>query len=68
MVGTIANGTSDESPDPPYVSLERRHIHEFKARADARGNLWLLVGTDSGFEGRTALYFQRIDVKVIPVA
>ena len=28
----------------------------------AMGALWLLVGTDSGFEGLTALYYQRIEV------
>jgi hypothetical protein len=35
--------------------------------ANASGELWLLVGTDSGFEGTTALYYQRIDVRLVPV-
>ena len=30
--------------------------------ADAEGKLWLIVGTDSGFEGLTALYYQEIKV------
>jgi len=30
--------------------------------------LWLLVGTDSGFEATTALYYQRIEVTLTPVA
>jgi hypothetical protein len=36
--------------------------------ANSRGELWLLVGTDSGFEGLTALYYQRIDVTLAPVS
>ncbi|WP_439483634.1 hypothetical protein [Cyclobacterium plantarum] len=30
--------------------------------ADEEGNLWLIVGTDSGFEGLTVLYYQEIEV------
>ncbi|MDN3689227.1 hypothetical protein [Cyclobacterium jeungdonense] len=30
--------------------------------ADGDGNLWLIVGTDSGFEGETVLYYQEIEV------
>ena len=29
--------------------------------ADGEGRLWLIVGTDSGFEGLSALYYGRID-------
>ena len=46
-------------------------VYEFKtlsgsqqAAADAGGQLWLIVGTDSGFEGRTSLYYRRIQVTV----
>ena len=28
---------------------------------DSEGRVWLIVGTDSGFEGLTALYYSRID-------
>jgi len=28
--------------------------------ADDAGRVWLIVGTDSGFEGLTALYYARI--------
>jgi hypothetical protein len=67
VVDTIGNGVSPEV-DPVYVSLQRRHVHVFAVRADANGNLWLLIGTDSGFEGRTELYFERVEVKLIPVS
>jgi hypothetical protein len=33
---------------------------EYRVTTDATGALWLIVGTDSGFEGRTELYYTRI--------
>ncbi|MFC0047290.1 hypothetical protein [Rheinheimera tilapiae] len=33
---------------------------------DAQGSVWLFVGTDSGFEGKTTLYYQQIEVKFTP--
>lgn len=65
VAGDIANGI--EGTDVPYVSLTREHTHTFPVRADAKGNLWLLVGTDSGFEGFTALYYQKIAVELVPL-
>lgn len=32
------------------------------ATTDDRGELWLIVGTDSGFEGQTTLYYTQVDV------
>jgi hypothetical protein len=34
---------------------------------DRDGNLWLIVGFDSGFEGRSDLFLQRIRVELAPV-
>jgi hypothetical protein len=34
---------------------------------DRDGNLWLIVGFDSGFEGLSDLFFQRIRVELAPV-
>jgi hypothetical protein len=70
VVGNIANGLSAEEIDlenPPYVSLERQHEHEYTVTASPDGQLWLLVGTDSGFEGLTAIYYQSISVTLIPL-
>jgi len=66
--GNIANGQPCSSSSPPYVSLQRTHQHTSPVNANARGELWLIVGTDSGFEGRTALYYQQINVTLVPVA
>jgi putative lipoprotein len=32
---------------------------------DASGGMWLIVGTDSGFEGLTALYYSRISYTLV---
>ena len=31
---------------------------------DGEGRLWLIVGTDSGFEGLTTLYYDRISYRL----
>ncbi len=66
VIGHIANGLSPEQ-GPRYVSLERQHEHEYTVTASQDGELWLLVGTDSGYEGLTCVYYQRITVALIPV-
>jgi hypothetical protein len=35
--------------------------------SDSAGNLWIFVGTDSGFEGRTTLYYTSITATVVAV-
>jgi hypothetical protein len=69
VVGNIANGLDcDEAAQQgmPYVSQTREHTSEFPITSGPNGELWLLVGTDSGFEAVTALYYQRIEVELIP--
>lgn len=35
-------------------------------KADDSGGAWLIVGTDSGFEGLTRLYYDRISFTLTP--
>jgi hypothetical protein len=69
--GNVANGLPcDQVPDledAPYLTVLRRHRHEHVVTANADGELWLLVGTDSGFEGLTALYYRQIAVTLLPI-
>lgn len=37
-------------------------LQPFIAKANSKGELWLIVGTDSGFEGVTTLYYTRISI------
>lgn len=67
VVGNIANGNEPAAEADRYVSLIRTHVHGFQATASSAGDLWLLIGTDSAFEGTTALYYQRIEVELIPI-
>jgi hypothetical protein len=56
VIGNVANGTEEAT----YTLIERSG--EFSAMTDQQGVLWLIVGTDSGFEGKTTLYYAEIKV------
>jgi hypothetical protein len=62
--GTIAkpeDGTED------YVLLSRDNPDRaILARTDPEGDLWAFLGTDSGFEGLTRVYYTRVVVTVDP--
>jgi hypothetical protein len=45
-----------------YTTRNNTSNTGFNATTDANGQLWLLVGTDSGFEGTTRIYYSQIDV------
>lgn len=56
VIGHIANGTDTAK----YVLIERQGTVSFKT--NAAGEAWLMVSTDSGFEGKTSLYYDSIRV------
>ena len=66
--GSTANGIPCGSQPAKYISIQRNHQHTSLVNANSRGEIWLLLGTDSGFEGTTNLYYQRIDVTLTPVS
>jgi hypothetical protein len=58
-IGDIGTGDSGEG----YKLITRTNqTTPLKARTNAQGELWLIVGTDSGFEGLTTLYYSKINV------
>jgi hypothetical protein len=59
-VGTI--GVSSTTTQFTQVTRFNNSSSNFKATTDDNGDLWLIVGTDSGFEGTTTLYYTQIDV------
>lgn len=67
VLGNAANGLPCEPGNDTFVSLRFEHRHLPPVAANGAGELWLLVGSDSGFEGTTSLYYQRIEVKLTPV-
>jgi hypothetical protein len=70
--GDIANGIDcDEAiaQDPmPLGQVVREHVHDTNVTASDEGELWLLVGTDSGFEGATTIVYESIEVTLEPVS
>lgn len=61
VIGDIGNGTDKVG----YKLLTK--TGEFKGKTDASGNLWLIFGTDSGFEATTTLYYTSVKVKLTEV-
>ena len=68
-IGDVANGRScDTTPiDDSYVlkTLTSAADHA-SVTADELGQAWLLVGTRSGFEATSALYYTRIEADLVP--
>jgi len=44
------------------LKTNSNHSHPFAFTTDSGGNAWLIIGTDSGFEGKTTLYYNKIIV------
>jgi hypothetical protein len=63
VIGNIAS--PDASGDGEFVikMLDSAGI-AFEATTDNEGKLWLIVGSDSGFEGLTQLYYSEISASL----
>jgi hypothetical protein len=66
VVSTIANGTTCEGADHPYIRVRKQYAHPTPVHTDERGSLWLMLGTDSGYEGLTGLYIESVTVRINP--
>jgi len=56
-VGVAANTTAFT-----VVTRNNNSGNGFQITTDNAGEIWLVVGTDSGFEGPTTLYYTQVDV------
>ncbi len=61
-VSNIANGGSCD--EPTYVLLRKHYRHPFPIHSSPSGQLWIAVGTDSGYEGLTGIYYYQIRVQL----
>lgn len=61
LIGDVAK---DDGVDDFTYGLKKLDTagHLLEATTDGAGNLWLIIGTDSGFEGITTLYYTNITV------
>jgi hypothetical protein len=64
VAGDAANG--DQGDAQRYRIVTREHSHP-ESVVSAGSRLWLVVGTDSGFEGITTLYYAAITAILTPV-
>lgn len=62
FVSNIANGIDCEVSQGEYVRLIKLQPTVIEVRSGKDGKLWLVVGTDSGFESTTALFYEKIEV------
>ena len=62
-MSVIGNVAKPDDGNGNYVLLMRhQHGKPLSTRTASDGSLWLIFGTDSGFEGLTALYYSRLTV------
>ena len=67
VVGNIANGVQCDLDNQRFVMINRVYHHPVLFRTGMSGTIWAFVGTDSGFEGLTRLYYHQIIVTLRPV-
>ena len=67
VAGNMANGSDDCGMDAPFRPFERLHRHTAIITSSPTGELWLLAGTDSGFEGIQTIYYTAITATLTPV-
>ncbi len=48
-----------------YTFIERTHSTPLAVTTNEAGELWIMVGTDSGFEATTTLYYTAVKVQTI---
>lgn len=65
IAGDFANSqecsaTGDEAPYLQKTLITEKGV--YTTVSDDKGSLWLLLGTDSGFEGPTTIYFMELEV------
>lgn len=69
VLGNIANQLSECTGRGVYTRkvLRSPSAESLTVESDSDGRLWLFVGTESGFEGRTGLFYLRVRAEVEPV-
>lgn len=66
VLGDIA-GSSTDCFDAPYeIKTLQSDADGLSMTTDADGGLWLFVGTESGFESTTSLYYTRVEIAADP--
>ena len=64
VIGNVS--PPDVVGDEHEIKMLNNSYAPLQVSSDADGKIWLIVGTDSGFEGLTALYYTRISYSLTP--
>ncbi|MCT4589663.1 MAG: hypothetical protein N4A71_17710 [Carboxylicivirga sp.] len=60
VIGDFANGTNDNI----YTLKNLENSKAIEMQANDKGELWAIIGTDSGFESSTTIYYNTISITV----
>jgi len=55
-------GVGSATTEFTIITRTNSSDNSFRITTDDTGELWLVIGTDSGFEGTTTLYYTQVDV------
>ncbi len=67
VMGIIANSVPCGEPERWELKSFSSGGESIAVTADENGRVWILVGTDSGFESLTSLYYTRVSVSFEPM-
>lgn len=62
---TVIGNIAVSSTTSDFTEIERNNSTSntpLTVRTSSQGELWLIIGTDSGFEGKTTLYYTHVNV------
>ena len=67
VLGNVANSRPcEQAPEWERKSFPAQSVPA-PVTASSDGRVWILFGSDSGFEGRTQIYYTRVSVTLTPV-
>ena len=58
-LGDFSNGSDEDT----YALKTLENKDPFTVQSDESGGLWVIIGTDSGFEATTTIYYNKISVE-----
>lgn len=64
VLGNVANSRDCERQ--PLYEIKPFEGEGLSVMADENGSAWFIMGTDSGFEGTTSLYYTNIRIEAVP--
>ena len=56
LIGDFANGTESSA----YNLVTLKTMNSISVESNSNGEIWVVVGTDSGYEGKTTIYYNKI--------